>query len=110
MEQKITTAELIDICKALSNETRLAILTWLKHPEEHFPPNESHGERQCKTNGVCVGLICEKSGISQSTISHYLDMMQRAGLLIPTRRGKWTYYTRNEAKLQMLASFIGNEL
>ena len=30
--------DLIEICKALSNETRLNILKWLKNPQENFPP------------------------------------------------------------------------
>ncbi len=30
--------DMIEISKALSNETRLNILKWLKSPEENFPP------------------------------------------------------------------------
>ena len=59
---------------------------------------------------VCVGSIQEKLGISQSTVSHYLDLMQRSGLLESARFGKWTYYRRNEANIQALAEFIKTEL
>ena len=52
----------------------------------------------------------EKLGISQSTVSHYLDLMQRSGLLESARFGKWTYYRRNEANIQALAEFIKTEL
>ncbi len=38
--------------------------------------------------GVCVGSITEKAGISQSTISSYLEMMRRAGLLESGHYGK----------------------
>ena len=32
--------ELQDIFKALSNESRLKILQWLKEPSKHFPPQD----------------------------------------------------------------------
>ena len=32
----------LDIFKALSNETRLNILKWLKEPEKYFPPQGLH--------------------------------------------------------------------
>ena len=32
----------LDIFKALSNETRLSILKWLKEPEKYFPPQGLH--------------------------------------------------------------------
>lgn len=101
----------LDIFKALSNNIRLQILQWLKHPEENFPPQGLHiPEGDSFDNSVCVGSIQEKAGISQSTVSHYLDMMQRAGLLESARFGKWTYYRRNEENIQKLADYIHTEL
>ena len=101
----------LDIFKALSNETRLSILKWLKEPEKYFPPQGLHiPDGDDFSHSVCVGSICEKTNISQSTISHYLDMLQRAGLLESRRFGKWTYYRRNEKNIQELAEFIRSEL
>lgn len=101
----------IDIFKALANETRLHILKWLKEPEKHFPPQGIHiPEGEHFENCACVGAICDKAGISQSTVSSYLDMLQRANLLESKRFGKWTYYRRNEETIQQLAEFIGKEL
>ena len=74
----------IEIFKALSNETRLHIVEWLKEPDV--------------------------TGISQSTVSHYLDILQRAGLLIAERHGKWTYYRRNEDVLSELAGYFDHEI
>ena len=85
--------DIIEISKVLSNETRLNILNWLKEPEKKFPKHQELGHFD---DGVCVQYIGDKAGLSQSTISHYLTMMQKAGLIIPTRHGKWTYYKRNE--------------
>lgn len=101
----------LEIFKALSNPIRLNIIKWLKEPQNNFPPQGLHvpgGDRFDRS--VCVGSICEKTQISQSTISHYLDMMQRAGLLESRRFGKWTYYRRNERNISRLSEFIRNSL
>lgn len=84
---------LVEINKVLANQIRLEILFWLKNPEENFPKQHIKGDY---ADGVCVQYIGEKSGLSLSTISHYLSMMQKAGLLISSRFGKWTYYKRDE--------------
>lgn len=86
----------LEVLKALSNEKRLHILHWLKEPEQHFPP---HQEVQGFEQGVCVTYIQAKLGLSQAATSQYLGILQRAGLVIPTRIGKWTYYRRNEDAL-----------
>ena len=85
--------DLIEVNKALGNKTRLEILSWLKNPADHFPAQHIKGDYK---DGVCVHYIGEKSGLSLSTISHYLSLMQRVGLLIQSRHGKYTYYKRNE--------------
>lgn len=70
--------EPIDVFKALSNETRLNILQWLKEPEKHFPKQGAHLPKEVSyKGGVCVGDIQEKAKVSQSTVSSYLNMMQK---------------------------------
>ena len=103
--------DLTEICKALSNETRVNILRWLKSPEENFPPQGGClSEPVDLRGGVCVTSIQKKAGVSQSTVSNYLDLLQRAGLLLSERHGKWTYYRRNEETIRALADYIENEL
>lgn len=103
--------EMIDVFKVLGNETRLKILMWLRNPDENFPPQGEHLDAKIDLKGgVCVSSIQEKMDISQSTISHYLDMMLRAGLVETERHGKWTYYRRNEKKLKEVSDFINQEL
>jgi ArsR family transcriptional regulator len=92
-----------EIGKCLSNATRLQILEWLKEPEAHFPP---HVDLKHFNDGVCVTYIQEKSGLSQSTISTYLTNMEKCGLLISTRHGKWSYLQRNEAVIERFSQFI----
>lgn len=96
----------LDIFKALSNKSRLQILQWLKEPELNFPDQEQYGF----DNGVCVGQIQQKAGLTQSTVSEYLSILLRAGLVDSTRVGQWTYYKRNEAAFQALKTLIENEL
>ncbi len=96
----------IELFKALSNKTRLQILTWLKDPELHFPEHKAN----CEINGVCVGLIQQKAGLTQSTISEYLCVLQRAGLVKATRMGQWTFYKRNESAFAALSKMISTEL
>lgn len=98
---------IIEISKVLSNETRVRILKWLKEPELNFPP---HQDIDHFDDGVCVGYIQDKAGLSQSTISTYLNSMQQAQLVIPTRHGKWTYYKRNETVIADYIKALKEEL
>ena len=103
--------DLLQISKALSNETRLNILRWLKDPYENFPPQgTSLGSPVDLKGGVCVSSIQEKAGVSPSTVSNYLGILLDAGLLLSERYEKWTYYRRNEEAIQALAAYVRNEL
>ncbi|MCD6045770.1 MAG: hlyU [Gammaproteobacteria bacterium] len=87
------------IFKALANDTRRQILAWLKNPKQHFPAALSDVVR----DGVCCGLIQQKAGLAQSTVCHYLGLLEQAGLVTTTRSGQWTLYKRNEV---VIAQFI----
>ena len=39
-----------------------------------------------------------------------VDMLQKAGLLLSERHGKWTYYRRNEEMLAALPDYFGHEI
>jgi ArsR family transcriptional regulator len=95
----------IEVLKALANPTRLQILTWLKTPEAFFPE-----QQEPFSTGVCVGQIQKISGLTQSTISESLSLMQRAGLLTSTRKGQWIYYKRNEDMFKQLGAYIASEI
>jgi Predicted transcriptional regulators len=86
----------IEIIKALSNETRIRILEWLKEPEANFG-DQSRMPADCDfQGGICVGAIADKAGLAQSVISGYLVKMQKVGLLESRRHCQWTYYRRDE--------------
>lgn len=94
----------LEVFKALSNKTRYQILEWLKLPELHFP------EQNGFDHGVCVGQIQQKAQLTQSTVSEYLSLLQRTGLIESKRVGQWTYYKRNEEAIAMLKDLINKEL
>ena len=89
--------DVLEQLKAVANEPRLRILEWLKDPEAHFG-HQPIGDFD--EDGVCVSLIQQKSGLSQSTTSEYLAVLSRAGLVRAKRVGQWTYYRRDEAAIQ----------
>ena len=99
--------QILEMIKALSNDTRLDIMGWLANPEESFKNLKLyHGKGLPDWGGVCVGSIQEKSGLSQSTISSYLKSMQQAGLLESKRHEKWTYYRINKDAVRELVHFM----
>lgn len=95
--------DMITVLKALSNEKRLKILQWLKEPQKNFKSSNC----DIVKDGVCVGLIEEKIGLSQSTVSQYLALLQQAGLIITERQGQWTFCKRNEKTIKELANKLG---
>lgn len=99
--------DIVEINKVLSNQTRINILTWLKEPELHFPKHKELGHFR---DGVCVQYLGDKAGLSQSTVSHYLSIMHKVGLVIPTRHGKWTYYKRDELQIKAYHKYLKNNL
>ena len=93
--------QLVELHKALANDTRMDIMSWLSDPEKHFRP---HKDGKDFSDGVCAQVIQEKTGMSQSTVSHYLSILLRANLVISHRVGKWTYYRRNDETVRAFLS------
>lgn len=98
--------DLLEVCKALANPTRLQIMGWLRNPAEHFALQADPMDEV----GVCVKQIQEKAGISQSTASQFMSVLQRAGLVESARIGQWTYYRRNDARIRELPDLLGSAL
>jgi DNA-binding transcriptional ArsR family regulator len=89
----------VDIYKALANDRRLAILSWLKDPTTHFPPQV---DGDLVEDGVCGLFIAEKLDISQATLSEHMRVMVQAGLVTPKKIKQWIFYKRDEARIQSL--------
>jgi ArsR family transcriptional regulator len=94
------------VIAALNNPVRRQIMVWLKD-RSNFPaplPEHEHVE------GVCIGYIKDKAGLSQSTISNYMDKLKQVGLVESERHGQWTFYRRNEQGVAEFARKFEAEL
>jgi DNA-binding transcriptional ArsR family regulator len=89
--------------RALANERRLQILEWLKKPTKHFPPQV---DGDLVKDGVCGCNIARKLRVSQPTTSEHMKILCQAGLTRPKRIKKWTFYKRDEAKIQQIKKAI----
>ncbi len=94
---------MIDALKALANERRLLILEWLKEPEAHFPPQV---DGDLVEDGVCGALIAEKLGLTQPTVSEHLKVLVQAELVRPKRIKQWTFYKRDEKRIEEVKKTI----
>jgi DNA-binding transcriptional ArsR family regulator len=92
---------------AISNKSRLQILTWLKDPTANFPPQV---DGDLVDDGVCGVFIARKLGVSQPTVSEHLRILTQAKLLEGKRIKKWTFYKRNEKRIEELKKVISTRL
>ena len=93
--------------RALANERRLQILTWLKDPRAHFPPQV---DGDLVKDGVCGVLIADKLGVSQPTVSEHMRILTAAGLVSAKRIKQWTFYRRDEAAIAALKTSLSADL
>ena len=105
MADELDPAELAAVFGALSNPARLAIMRWLKDPGD-FPPQLEPAEDV----GVCLKHLQSRAGVSQSTASQYMAVLQRAQLVTSTKIGPWVHYKRNDEFLERLAQTIKSDL
>jgi len=93
--------DVVTICKALGDPTRLKILELLK----------SKGRSCCdliarNEPGLCACDIEEAVKLSQAAINHHMGLLRRAGLVNAEKRGRWIYYSRNEAAIAGISDAI----
>lgn len=70
---------MIQIFKALSEESRLRILSLLVNSEE-----------------LCVCEVEEILGMTQSNASRHLTILKNCGILISYKKAQWAYYKLND--------------
>jgi len=93
------------VLRALANERRLRILSWLADPTTHFPPQV---DGDLVKDGVCGLLIARKLRVSQPTLSEHMRILVAAGLVRGKRIRQWTFYRRNEERLREVRSRLGS--
>lgn len=69
---------MLELFKALADETRLRILS------------------QVLKNEMCVCEIEEALGLTQSNASRHLSVLKRAGILESYKTAQWTYYRMSQ--------------
>ncbi|MEH6633167.1 MAG: metalloregulator ArsR/SmtB family transcription factor [Halopseudomonas aestusnigri] len=94
------------IISVLNNPIRRNILKWLQDRSNFPPALPEHRD----LDGVCIGYIQEKAGLSQSTISNYMGLLKQAGLVDSERHGQWTFYRRNEDSIKAFLRALEDEL
>lgn len=97
----------VEQAKALANESRMAILTWLRAPRDHFG-HQLYADPV--DPGVCVTLLTEKLGMSQPTVSRHLELLRRAGFVRVNRVERWSFYQRDEAALEDYREWLAGNL
>ena len=76
------------ICKALSDPNRLRIIQLLT------------GGEQCGCD------LLEQLRITQPTLSHHMKMLEKGGLVLSRRKGKWSHYSLNRDKWAAFGRYI----
>ena len=89
---------------AIADPTRRRILQALK------PRGASNSSSPGKAPGLCAGDIEERVNLSQSTISHHMAILTKAGLVAAAKQGQWRWYRRNEKTLRRLVKSLRAQL
>ncbi len=75
--------------RAVSNENRLKILSWILDPTAYFPPQR---DGDLIDDGVCVALITAKIGLKQPTVTAHMKILSEAGLVSHKQIKNWVFY------------------
>ena len=81
--------KLINVFKALSDETRLLIVSKLKNVDE-----------------LCACKLLGLVECNQSTLSHHMKVLVDSGLVIARKEWKWVHYSLNKEKINKLINFF----
>ncbi len=87
--------------RAIADPRRRQILQALK---------EKGGCSLDKEVGLCACDIEERLNLSQSTISHHMSTLCKAGLVRAQKQGQWMWYQRNESGLRELTRMLRSTL
>jgi ArsR family transcriptional regulator len=91
----VISADLVDILKALADESRLRILNLLRNGE------------------LCVCDIESVLGIKQSNTSRHLNRLKIAGIIASQKKSQWVYYRLNDetfTNFPFLSVILNDEL
>lgn len=96
----LTDAQLDAAIKALASAQRREIVRLLL---EH---STKPGRSCCGSAEVCACKLSERFGLAESTISHHMSVLKKAGLVTARKDGTWVYYTVQRNVLRAVAAAI----
>lgn len=82
--------DLNTLFKALNDTTRREILELLKDKD------------------LTAGEIADQFNISKPSISHHLDLLRQAGLVVSVKEGQYIYYSLNTTVMDEMLKWIIN--
>jgi DNA-binding transcriptional ArsR family regulator len=82
--------DLNTLFKALNDQTRREILELLKEKD------------------LTAGEIADQFNISKPSISHHLDLLRQAGLVVSVKEGQFMYYSLNTTVMDEMLKWIIN--
>lgn len=100
----------LKILKALSNPHRLDIILWLKHPEKEFGVQVHSNTRIDFPHSVSVKSIQKRCGVSQSSISTFMSILENAELVESRKIDQYTYFRRNEEVIHEFGEWYNKEV
>jgi DNA-binding transcriptional ArsR family regulator len=86
---------------AISDPTRRKILQSLK---------AKRAGSLGKETGLCARDIEVRVHVSQPTVSHHMDILEKAGLVETQKIGQWRWYRRDEAAIRAFAKTLRGTL
>ena len=90
--------------RALADPVRLRVVKLLALPMRSRSDEEGQGLCGCDIESVM--------GVGQSTVSHHMKLLLKAGLVTSEKKGRWVYYRLNQdafaALAQSIARFAGS--
>ena len=93
--------------RAIADPTRRRILRALKEGAlEAKAAGKGAGTGSC----LCAGDIEEKVHLSQSTISHHMAILTKAGLVAAVKQGQWRWYRRDEKAIHQVVKTLRGKL
>lgn len=83
-----------DVLRALANDKRMQIIEWLLNPTANFAPQR---DGDLVADGVCVGAITDKIGLTQPTVTNHLRILADARLVTYRPIKNWVFYKADRA-------------
>lgn len=100
----------LKILKALSNPHRLDIILWLKNPEQEFGVQVHSKTLVDFPHSVSVKSIQKRCGVSQSSVSTFMSILENAKLVESRKIDQYTYFRRNEETIRKFGNWYTMEV